>query len=225
MTDRQTINYGIEALRIVSMLMVVMFHLIVHCNLAGNINPLSITYEMDRFFNAACHVAVNCFSLITGYVWINSKWNVGKIVKYWMIAFVYSVGLNGIIFVFDRFLFTPKELLLCVFPVFSKYQWYLTAYVFLFFCIPILKIVMDSLSKKQIEMFLMVILLLTTIVPIVLCIDTFSINYGYSVWWMGILFIVGNYVAKYNPFKQIKKIMVVVVFGFYYNNLGMWISC
>ena len=102
-------------------------------------------------------------------------------------------------------LFTPKELLLCLFPVFSKYQWYLTAYVLLFFCIPILKILLNSLSKKQIEVFLTIILLFTTIVPIGLRTDTFDMNYGYSAWWMGILFLVGGYVSKYKPFKQIKK--------------------
>lgn len=46
----------------------------------------------------------------------------------------------------------------------------------------------EFIIKKQIEVFLTIILLFTTIVPIGLRTDTFDMNYGYSAWWMGILF-------------------------------------
>ena len=182
-----------------------MFHLIIHCKPAGNASPFSLVYEVDKYINAACHVAVNCFALISGYVWFNARWSISKIVRCWSIGFFYSVVLNGIVFLLDGKIYTLKEDLLCLFPVFSGYQWYLTAYVFLFFCIPVLKVIVNSLSKKQLELFLTIILLLTTVLPMLLRIDSFHLNFGYSPYWLCILFLVGNYVAKYDPYKNISS--------------------
>ena len=53
-------NYGIDALRIVSMLMIVMGHVLRFGGIITNNELSSAKYFMVWFLEAACFVAVNC---------------------------------------------------------------------------------------------------------------------------------------------------------------------
>lgn len=67
-----TRNYGIDALRIVSMLMVVTLHVLGH----GGVLKIaeSEKYWIVWFLEISAYCAVNCYALISGYVGVYSKY-------------------------------------------------------------------------------------------------------------------------------------------------------
>lgn len=73
-------DYGIDLLRIISMLMVPIVHVIGQGGILGTAVPFSIQYESAWMLMSFVLVAVNCFILITGYVYY------GKETKYYRLA-------------------------------------------------------------------------------------------------------------------------------------------
>ena len=97
-------NYGIDLLRIVSMLMVVINHIlrfggVYSDNLAG-IGRLLIV-GMD----VLCLCAVNCFALISGYVGVRPKHKFSNIISLWLLVLFY-----GIVFLSVFALVAPEKI-------------------------------------------------------------------------------------------------------------------
>ena len=64
-------DYGIDLLRIISMLMVPIVHVIGQGGILAAAVPFSIQYESAWMLMSFVLVAVNCFILITGYVYLS----------------------------------------------------------------------------------------------------------------------------------------------------------
>lgn len=60
---------GIEILRMTSMLMVVTLHVLGAGGILDTVEPLSLNYAVCWFLEIANYGAVNCFGLISGYVY------------------------------------------------------------------------------------------------------------------------------------------------------------
>ena len=97
MSDKNTLtssrNYGIDLLRIVSMLMVVILHVLGQGGVLKTSAPLSVGYEIAWFLEIMCYCAVNCYALISGYVGVGSKFKYSNIVNIWLQVIWYSVGI------------------------------------------------------------------------------------------------------------------------------------
>lgn len=63
-------HYGIDLLKIVAMLMVVMLHVMRHGGVTSALanNSHSLSYGAEQLLNTFCLCAVNCFVLATGYI-------------------------------------------------------------------------------------------------------------------------------------------------------------
>ena len=77
-------NYGIDLLRIVSMYMVVILHILGNGGVLTNLELLSLNYYSAWFLEISCYCAVNCYALITGYVMVDSKFSYKKILNLWL---------------------------------------------------------------------------------------------------------------------------------------------
>ena len=73
-------DYGIDLLRIVSMLMVPIVHILGQGGVISATIPFSLQYESAWLLESFLLVAVNCFVLITGYVYY------GKETKYYRLS-------------------------------------------------------------------------------------------------------------------------------------------
>ena len=61
-------NYGIDALRIVAMMMVLILHLLASIDVLSLENHGSASYNVGWLLEIAAYCGVNCYALITGYV-------------------------------------------------------------------------------------------------------------------------------------------------------------
>ena len=78
-TPKPQRNYGIDLLRIVSMIMIVTLHVLGKGGVLKNTVPLSYRYEVAWFLETASYCAVNCYAINSGYVAVKSKFKYSKI--------------------------------------------------------------------------------------------------------------------------------------------------
>lgn len=189
----------IEALRVVSMLLIVVSHYIYHglkeTGLYATFDVSTIDgmfdyITMEPLYILSC-VAVNCYVMITGYFMIDKfeyRWK--GMARTWIQTFFYSIFL----WLFARLgwndsLVSPVKLL---FPVYSNEYWFITSYIGLMLVSPLLSITVKSVSKKTYQLILLVLFIVN-----------FQFLYG-GVWggfetisWFSYLFLVAGYVKLY----------------------------
>ena len=79
-------NYGIDLLRMVSMILVAVLHVLGQGGViseAGKHTPFN-AYKVAWFLEIAAFCAVNCYAAISGYVGIKSKFKYSNIIYLWL---------------------------------------------------------------------------------------------------------------------------------------------
>ena len=184
MNNIQSRNYGIDILRCVSMLMVVLLHTIGHGGLLDNVELGSARYFSVWFLEIAAYCAVDVFAMITGYVMVSGKFNGFKIIPLWLTVFFYSAGVTVLFYIIPVLAQiqkpSVKEIILRCIPVCTGQYWYFTKYVGIFFFIPFVNKMLKGLDKKSHTKLCMIIIVLFIILPLFVLnkIDIFSLGGG-----------------------------------------------
>lgn len=212
-------NYGIDLLRIVSMLMIVFHHCFVHGNFLENM-PSSLESNIILFVERICYVAVNLYALISGYVLINNKFTYLKLVNLWLQVFFYSAIIGIIFFAFSDI--GLGQLLFTFMPFISFQYWYFSAYVCLFLLVPFINKMLLSLNKRQHFILIVTLFLFFSVIPLCSFIfysDFFNIENGYNPMLLIYLYIIGAYINRHDNSKNKKlniNIINLIVFLFVY---------
>lgn len=134
-------NWGIDLLRIVSMIYIVLLHSLGQGGLLTGTIVNSIQYKFVWLLEICAYGAVNIFAIISGYVGYSDKEKPVKISNYlnlWVQVVFYGF-LIGIIFkLVSPELISGEDFIRTAFPVTNKLYWYFTAYTGLFMIMPIL---------------------------------------------------------------------------------------
>ena len=88
-----TRNYGIDLLRIVSMLMVTVLHFSVHGGFLGTPEN-GLSYYILSLIIVICYGAVDIFATISGFVMYNSTVKYTRIINLWIQVVFYSFKRN-----------------------------------------------------------------------------------------------------------------------------------
>ncbi len=206
MEKTESRNYGIDAMRICSMLMVVQLHVLLRGGILDITDVLSrggLTekYMLAWFLETAAICAVNCYALISGYVGVGSKYRLSNLAELWLRVVFYTVGITTLFSIFQPGSVETRMWIKAFFPLCTKYYWYFTAYAGLFLFIPILNIAIERLEKRQIQLLIAGFVVFFSCAPILFGRDIFGTGSGYSAWWLMILYIMGGYIRKYGLFQ------------------------
>ena len=144
-------NSNIELLRIVSIILIVISHYVVHGIGIENLNamPLSIT---KVFLQALVlgNLGTILFVLISGYYLINSKEiKLKKIIKLILQVVFYSSVIYIVLVLLHKEPFTFKNLIIAFFPITFKTYWFATAYIILYIFHPFINRFLNSLKQKE----------------------------------------------------------------------------
>lgn len=209
-------NYGIDLLRIVSMLMVVLVHVLgqggILANTRGVNNAVVWLLEIMAFS------AVDCYALISGYVGYSENEKpcyYRKFLGLWTQIFTYSFGITFVAFLVDVEGVGLKNLFISMFPITFKFYWYACAYVGLFFLIPWINKLLQACSKWESTKFIFIIAM-TFIVYVTFSNridDCFLLNDGYSFIWLTILYTIGAWIKKCNVFLYLKNSKLLILGG------------
>ena len=203
LTEQSQRNYGIDLLRILSMMMVVMLHCLAQGGILRNAEPLSLKYELGWLLEIAAFCAVNCYALISGYVGYGRKvrysslfYIVAQVTFYTLvITVVFKIAAPGTVGMF--------ALLKALFPIAYEEYWYITAYFCLFFFLPFLNQALETASRQTLQKLIFAQIFVLCVLPTLYQMDVPRIKWGYSFVWLGFLYLIGAYIKEYGAFQQI----------------------
>ena len=194
-------NLGIDLLRIISMYMIVILHVLGQGGILFNLEIFSNKYNIAWILEIICFCSVNLYGFITGYVMTGSKFKYKKIINLWISVIFWSVLLTITMSLIYPNTIDKRDIIKSFFPVIYNEYWYFSSYVLLFFCIPFISKFIDILDKDTYKKLLITIILFMSIVGIVH--DPFVIVSGNSFIWLFVL-----YIKKYGLFNNIKSIYI-----------------
>ena len=210
-------NVGIELLRSVSMLFVVMLHVL---NAGGildgadrNTYYAKIAYTL--FIIAFC--GVDCFALISGFVGWKSRLKLSRILLLWLQTFFYSVLITSIFSVVFPECVTVEVWKTSLLPITMNEYWYISAYFGFLFFAPFMNLGIQNIKRRQFEICLFCAFVLGTIMPWIAKSSPYGFNAGYSTIWLCVMYAAGAYVSKYElnkKFKNIYLLLICAVSGF-----------
>ena len=205
-------NAGIDMLRHYSMVMIIILHLIGIGGIKNSLVTFSANYYVVWSLEIACYCAVNCFSLISGYVSFGKSLKIRNILYLYLQASFYLLIINTLCFIFGiTQSFGFRDVLKILFPFAFDQYWYFTAYLFLFFISPLLDAAVSSMKKNQVFAVVFISFILLSVLPLFFNHDIFNTKDGYSVIWLCFMYLVGAFVKKYKIYmKPISGIIIYV---------------
>lgn len=150
-------NYGIDLLRIISMLFIVVLHTLTHGGVAdavsGNINDYPITLLLTIVWTG-----VDIFAIISGFVGVNHQSNhrISEFVFLWIRVAFYS----GVITLIASFLgeeeMSQFNLIKWFAPISNGSYWYFTSYLFVFLVGPAINKYVKNSNASRVTLGLLV---------------------------------------------------------------------
>ena len=194
-------NYGVDMLRILSMLMIVILHILGIGGILDTCEPLSFKYATVWFLEAACYCSVNCYALISGYVGISASYKYSNIILLWLRVVFYTLSITVLFGIFMPGTVGKTIVLRSLFPVMKSPYWYFTAYFCLFLFIPVLNQAINSMSKAQMRAVVMAAIFVISVLQTIFG-DVFGTSEGSSALWLIVLYMIGAYIRKFDAMKN-----------------------
>ncbi len=205
-------NYGIDFLRILSMLFVLLLHILQHGGILTNLEKFSLGYNLAWFVEVCAYCAVNCYALISGFIGYNSKQKYSNIINLYFQTAFYAILATSIFYtiipdVVGEFAFVKAAL-----PFAFDAYWYFKAYFCMFFFMPFMNKIIEVCDFKLLTKLVSLFVVFFSILPTILRYDIYSTDMGYSVLWISILYIIGGYIKKYELHKKISNFKCVLLY-------------
>lgn len=204
-------NYGIDLLKIVSMFMVVVLHILRHGGIIENVPLLSVNDTGVWLIETLCLCAVNLFALTTGYLCVNKKFKLKNVINLWIWVVFYNVLFTVLIRGVDVIPFITS-----FFPVSNSAYWYFSAYFGFILFVPFINKYLNSIDKKEYTKLIVLILFITCGIGMLTNIlgnDVIKIGRGYSSIWLLCLYIIGGYVKLFDfKFKNRSKTLYFMIY-------------
>lgn len=192
-------SYGLDLLRILSMFLVVILHLLGAGGVLSRLVPGSIRYVAVWGLELVASCAVNCYGLLSGYVGYGSSHSRKKLLSMWLQVFFFSVLLSWGVGLYFQGTLSMRDITAPLFPVLTTQYWYFTAYFGVCLLMPYLDRMLAGLSRKQTAELAAILVLLFSVLPLFSTEDLFTTNGGYTMLWLMVLYLLGACIKKYEP--------------------------
>jgi len=210
-------NFGIDALKVLAMLLIVLLHVLLHGGILWNMATFSDKYAIIWLMYTVTCCAVNSYALISGYVGVTAKESPGRLFMYWLQAAFYSAGIA----LMCCFLFPDKvsiaQCLKYLAPVSNGVYWYFTAYFCVALFAPVLNGGLRDIPEPVLRRALLLGFVLFSVIPIWSRQDHYGIREGLSAFWLGYLYMVGGYIrlhgnktAGYRRFRRMSVLCFII---------------
>lgn len=202
---------NMELLRIVSMMLVVVLHFLGKGGGLVNLTEESMPGSgyLAWILEAFAIVAVNVYMLLSGFFLVESSFKVTRLLQLFLQIWFYSIGI-GLVAAAAGLLpeggFGIHYFLMLFFPVSMGHYWFMTAYVFMYLFIPMLSAGIKKLTKRQLQVVLVLLILIFSVVKSVVPGRLEADMQGYDCIWYLCVFTVAAYIRLYGlPFFQNRR--------------------
>ena len=206
-------NVSLDALRIISMIMIVTLHYLGKGGLIKVENNNTFYYFLYNLLKSMSIIAVNCYVLISGYFLINSEFKWKKIFKLWGETIFYSISIYLIIVILGYKDIEIKGLIKSFFPILTKEYWFVNTYLLMYILSPFLNKLIFSLNKEDYKKLIIILVVGFSILSLLPSSYTFDTTNGYSITWFVCLYIFAGYI-KLHLTKNVKTSIYLNVYLF-----------
>jgi surface polysaccharide O-acyltransferase-like enzyme len=211
--DRQS---NFELMRIVSMFMIVVWHIIIHGKVLDNtIGTMHILITMLLFI---CQVHVSSFILLTGYFQCDKKFKMNNLISIVNAAWFYKMIFTIIFIVVGNFFIPAIDKIFSFIPVDYNNYWFINLYILLYLLSPALNIIINNASKKKLQAIIFIAFFIISILSTFTVQVTYNDKGGTSLGFFILLYFIGAYLKRY----PINKNNIYKIFN---NNLFFRLLC
>ena len=189
---------NIELLRVIAMLMVTILHALGHGGVLEQYEFGTLGYILFWTIETLCYVAVNVFVLITGYFMVTSESKPSRLIKLYFQVEFYSVLCLLASKVIFRQPIGLKNILNTIFPITSGSYWFVSAYAILLVLVPFLNRFINSMSKQQHLLSIILLSILFCVIPTFMFWSRDILGNGYNFIWFIVLYTTAAYIRLYS---------------------------
>lgn len=191
-------QYGLDVLRILSMLGVVCLHMLSY----GGIEQVCAADPAKNAAVTAIRVcsypAVDCFVLLSGYFLCTKRFRLSRLVRLWLQAAFWSVLIQCVFFVVDSQSVSAGKVVYMFLPIISGRYWFLNAYVAMSLFTPFLNRLIHGLDRFSYRCGLLAIGFVFSLASVLARgNDVFGAYNGYHFSWYVALYMVGGYLRRF----------------------------
>lgn len=211
--------YGIDFLKIVSMLMVVLLHVLNHGGVLEALDGFSAQYAAGHLLRCLAICAVDVYVMISGYLYVKKEFRLCNIIRLWLTVLFYSAMIPLLLKIAGEEI-EIKTVISGFFPILRSQYWFFTQYFALLFMMPVLNQLIRN--RRLAGRTILVLILLCSVLPVLsLGNDLFKTGYGYSFLWFVVLYLCGGYVREYRIFDEVSTNAAAT--GYACCTLCMWL--
>lgn len=210
-------NYGIDALKLISMLLVVTLHTIGY---GGGLlyRAVGAEYAILLLIETIAYCAVDCFAIISGYVSYSKKDRrhyIERIIELWISVVFYSA-----IFEVGKCLINHEsasitEIIKVFMPITMNRYWYFSCYIALLLILPVFNGALRKMSDGELSKCVWIIAVFSIYCTAIGGIsDPFRLVGGYSFVWITFLYVIGTWIKRCNVGEHVngKTGLVISIF-------------
>ncbi len=193
---------GIDALRILCMMMIPVLHILGHGAILYSAEPMSVRYELAWLLESMAFCSTNCYALISGYVGYGRRHKYANIIYLNFQVLFYMLLTTGIFMIIRPEFVGKRVILQALFPFAFQTYWYYNAYFCMFFFIPFMEYILKRMDRPALRVLILSILIIYSLIPTLTASDIGSALNGNSALWLGLLYLTGGYMKKYQIAKR-----------------------
>lgn len=205
-------NSGIELLRIVAMISIMVLHIMGQGGVLEALKTGEANYFVAWFLEILCFFGVTTYGLISGFVGVDAHYKVTNIIYTWLQVFFYTIIITTVFYFIMPESIHGSAFLSACFPVFTEQYWYFSAYFGVFFLMPVLNFAIKNMDKRLTNVAFGFFLVAFSVCPVIFSTDIFALREGYSFSWLLACYFFGAYAKKYELFSNIRTSKLGLIF-------------
>lgn len=190
-------NYGIDLLRIVAMVFVIVLHLTGVGGICGAAPLGSPQFYISQLLRIATFCTVNCYALISGYVGWSRSPRLSSLLSLWLKVIAFCVAITIFTQLRDPAAVDLTDLQKAFTPVSEAKYWYFNAYIGLFFFAPLLNHGIRGIRGREAILSVVGLSLLVMVLPYTRLKDSFLLGSGYSSLWLILMYLLGGLMSRF----------------------------
>ena len=186
-----------ELMRIISMVMIIYYHIILHGNILLNSKNIYFTFT-NEIIEFLIIVHVNLFMLLTGYFQVDSKFKLSKVFSLLAQTIFYAIIIMIILSCLGLVSLNKVGIIREVFLLENTGQyWFIKVYLLLYCLSPFINILINSLEQGRYKSLIFTSVLLICVLPYITGNKGFFINDGFTLYNAIVMYLIGAYLKKY----------------------------
>lgn len=193
-------EYGVDLLKIVAMLLVVVNHILFWGGYGVDAHADDLKSVVLQAFDAIAICAVNIFIMASGWIMCKREVHLRRLVNLWLTVVFWSFVI-AVLFWCCGYSIDTRTWIYAFVPVGCNRYWFFTVYVGLFLTMPFLNSCVNNLDSKGRTILSIGGFMLLSVYPSLFRHDLFITNNGYSLLWFVYLYLFAS-CARLNSWDQ-----------------------